>query len=165
MDATLYDSADVEPASAGPAAKTLSSPVARSVLSTALLLGVAADALLRDPPPGIAFPMWIALVALAGVSLLWRAERSVSRETGAWLAGAVLFSMGFAWRNSEGLQFFDFVATIGCLGMAAIAASNPNAALFAKRLRDTVMAGISVVAGVAAGLVPLAFRDLLVEDA
>ena len=164
MDATLYDSS-VEPTSAGPASKTLSNPVARSVLSTALLLGVAADSLLRDSVPGIAFPMWIALVALAGVSLLWRADRAVSRETGAWLAGAVLFSLGLAWRNSEGLQFFDFVATIGCLGMAAIAASSPGAALFAKRLRDTVMAGVGVVARVAAGLIPLAFRELLVEGA
>lgn len=143
-----------------PGGSRISSPVARSILAAALLLGVVWDALMHEPEGGVAFGLWIGLVALSAVSLLWRAERTVSRETGAWLAAATLFSFGLAWRNSEVLQFFDFVTTIGCLGMAAVASGEPRAALFARRLRETVMAFARVVGSVAVGFVSLAFREL-----
>jgi hypothetical protein len=133
---------------------------ARTILVSGLLLGVAADALLRDPPVGLAFSLWIAIVALSAVSLLWRAERAVSREAAAWLVAAVLFACGFAWRNSDTLLPLDFLTTVACLGMAAIASSQPRAALFARRLRDTVLAGVTVVRDVMVGILPLAFGEL-----
>lgn len=163
MNTTPYGSA----AAAAPrAADTTAVPriprsTARSILGTALLLGVAGDALLRDLPVGLALEVWIATLALATVSLLWRAERLVSRETGAWLVTAVLFALGFTWRNSDTLLALDFLATIGALGMAAVSSSNAGAALFARRLRDTLIAGVTVVKGVLAGILPLAFREAL----
>lgn len=150
------------PASPGAAATTaaprVSRSTARSILGTALLLGIAGDALLRDFPVGFAFGVWIATLSLAAVSLLWRAEQPVSRETGAWLVAAVFFALGFAWRNSDELLALDFLATIGALGMAAVSSSNAGAALFARRLRDTLIAGFTVVKGVLVGMLPLVFR-------
>ncbi|MGE5100711.1 MAG: DUF4153 domain-containing protein [Deltaproteobacteria bacterium] len=153
------------PASPGAAATTaaprVSRSTARSILGTALLLGIAGDALLRDFPVGFAFGVWIATLSLAAVSLLWRAEQPVSRETGAWLVAAVFFALGFAWRNSDELLALDFLATIGALGMAAVSSSNAGAALFARRLRDTLIAGFTVVKGVLVGMLPLVFRESL----
>jgi len=148
---------------AAPPSTQISGPVARSILGAALLLGIVGDALMHNGPGGIGVGLWIAQVALTAVSLLWRADRSISRETAAWLAGAVLFSFGFAWRNSEVLAFLDFWATAGCLGMAAVASSDAHAAILAHRLRDTVVAGARVVGSVAVGIVPLAFRELFAQ--
>jgi len=137
---------------------------ARTILTTALLLGISGDALLRDGPAGLAFGVWIGTVALAAVSALRSAERRVSRETAAWLATAIVFSFAFAWRNSDALLFLDFCAVAGCLGMAALASHNPRAALFARRLRETVAGAVGVVRGVLIGIVPLAFRDAFPRD-
>ncbi len=168
MTTRLYESETVgrRPAEHTPrrASAQLSGPMARSILSAALLLGIGGDALMHDGPTGIAFGLWIALVALNAVSLLWRSGRSVSRETAAWLTAACLFSLGLAWRNSDPLAFFDFCATIGCLAMAAIASSDPERAIFARRMRDTVVAAVRVAGGVAIGILPLAFRELFAES-
>jgi len=163
MDTTVYRSAAAGPPRASDAttAPQISRSTARSILATAVLLGVLGDALLRDLPVGLALGLWVAVLALAAVSLLWRAERSVSRETGAWLLAAVLFAFGFAWRNSDTLLGLDFLAMIGCLGMAAIASHDPSAALFARRLRDTVVAGAAIIKGVLVGILPLAFREVV----
>ncbi len=163
MKTTLYSSAAVAaPRPADPtAAPRISRSTARSILGTALLLGIAGDALLRDVPVGLALGVWIATLALAAVSLLWRAEQPVSRETSAWLVAAMVFAFGFAWRNSDELLALDFLATIGSLGMAAVASSDAGAALFARRLRDTLIAGVRVVKGVLGGILPLAFREAL----
>src|SRR5438067_3559476 len=52
-------------------AAPLSISVASAALGLALLLGVAGDALLRDGPTGIGFPIWVGLVAITIVSLAW----------------------------------------------------------------------------------------------
>jgi hypothetical protein len=166
MDTTLYGS-DATPlggVAASGAAPRLSRSTARAILSTALLLGVSGDALLRDGPVGLAFGVWIATLALSAASLLHRAERPVSRETTAWLVAAALFAFGFAWRNSGILLFLDFWAVIGCLGMAALSSQDARAALFARRLRDTLAGAVAVVRGVLWGVLPLAFREALAPD-
>jgi len=137
---------------------------ARTILTTALLLGVGGDALLRDSLPGLGFGVWIATVALGAVSMLQRAERTVSRETAAWLLAAVLFSFAFALRNSGILLFLDFWAVAGCLGMAALASHDPRAALFAQRLRETVAGAVVVARGVLFGVLPLTFREAFPRD-
>lgn len=139
-------------------------PLARAILLHALLLGVAADALLRDGPDGIGFTIWIALVALGALSLGRRAALPMPREATAWLATAVLFAAGLAWRDSNALGLADFVVTIAALGMAALAIGDAEAALFAPRLRDTVWAGAAVIASVAAGFLPLAWRELVARS-
>ena len=164
METTLYDPSS--PPGYGPARVPTSRPflprpLARSVVGAAVLLGITGDALLREPPAGPAFGVWISLVALNAIALLWRTERAVARETVLWLCTAVLFSLGLAWRNSGTLQAFDTLAVIGCLGMAAISARDSGAALFARRLRDTFFTGLDVVGGVLVGVLPLVLRDSL----
>jgi hypothetical protein len=166
MNTTLYgsDAAPVANAATPSAAQQLSPSTARAILTTALLLGVGADALLRDGPVGLAFGVWIATVALGVVSLLRRAERPISEETTAWLVTAVLFAFGFAWRNSDALLFLDFWAVIGSLGMAALSSHDARSALFARRLRDTIAGAAAIVRGVLVGVLPLAFREALARN-
>jgi hypothetical protein len=135
-------------------------PLARRIAGHALLLGIAGDVLLRDLPVGLAFPVWIALLALASTAAAWSDSRHISREGAAWLGCALLFSCGFAWRDSPTLQALDFVATMGALGMAAIALSDGSVALFAERFRDTVWAAIALARTMIAGFLPIAVREL-----
>jgi hypothetical protein len=135
--------------------------LARGVLVGAALLGVSADALMHEMHAGVAFGLWVALVSFEGIALIGRTDRSVSRETASWLGAAVLFALAIAWRNSETLQVFDILATFGCLAMAAMSSRDPQAALFARRFRDTFFTAIDVARDVAFGVLPLAFRAAL----
>jgi hypothetical protein len=152
--AALRDTAAVD-------AALINRPLARRVAGHALLLGLAGDALLRDLPVGTAFPVWIALLVLAITAAAWSDGRQITREAAAWLATAILFSCGLAWRDSSTLQGLDFVATVGSLGMAAIALSHGSAAILAARFRDTVWATGVLVGTMVAGFLPLAFRELV----
>ena len=139
-------------------------PLARRIAGHALLLGIAGDTLLRDLPVGAAFPLWIALLVLAAIAAAWSDGRRISREMAAWLAAAVLFSCGLMWRDSSTLHFLDFLATMGALGMAAIASADARSALLAARFRDTVWATASLARTVAAGFVPIALRELFTPE-
>lgn len=134
-------------------------PTARAILLHALLVGVAADLLLRDGFTGLGFPLWLTILALNALSLVWRDGRQVPRETVAWLGLAILWGGSMAWRGSGSLQLLDFVATLFCLGMAAVSLGDPRTALLAERMRDTIWAGGRVIRSVIIGVLPLAFRD------
>jgi hypothetical protein len=153
--------ARVEPRTRG----VLAPPDARAVAVVALLLGVAGDALLRDGPPGAAFSLWIAALVLNLRALVNRSGRPLPREAGLWLATAVLFALGIAWRDSEGLVALNLLATACSLGMAAVVLSRPRAGLLAPRLQDTLAAGVRVVASVAGGAISIVLRELHLEHA
>lgn len=136
----------------------MNTAVARPVLVHALLLGVLADALLRDGPIGIAFPLWIAALGVSIVALVWRVDRLVPPETRAWLVGALLFSVGLAWRHSGPILLLDVAATAICLGMAAVSLADPAWSLTMARMRDAIWAGMRVVGTTVAGVVPVALR-------
>jgi hypothetical protein len=135
-------------------------PMARAILLHALLVGVAADLLLRDGFEGLGFPLWLAVLALTLVSLVRRDGRGLPYETAAWLGVAILSGGAMAWRGSASLHFFDFIATLFALGMAAISLADPAGALLARRMRDTVWTGVRVIRSVAFGALPLAVRDV-----
>jgi hypothetical protein len=135
-------------------------PLPRLILCAALLVGIAADLLLRAGIDGIGFPLWIAVLALAALALARRDRRDVPREAIGWLVAAVLAAFGLAWRSAEELQVFDFLATLLALGLAAIALGQPQASLVGARLRDTVWAGARVLRDVFIGAIPLALREL-----
>jgi len=139
-------------------------PLARRIAGHALLLGLAGDALLRDLPVGTAFPVWIALLVLAMTAAAWSDGRAISREAAAWLAAAIFFSCGLVWRDSTTLQVLDVFATLGSLGMAAIALSDARAALLAARFRDTVWAAGSLAVTMMVGFLPLAFREMFTAE-
>jgi hypothetical protein len=138
--------------------------VASAALGLALLLGLAGDTLLRDGPVGIGFPVWVGLVAMTLVSMAWRADLSVPREATAWLAVAVVFATGLAWRDSEMLQFFDFVAAMGALSMGVARINHAGSVLFASRLRDTIGALVTVALSALAGMVPLVVQRFWSEE-
>ena len=134
--------------------------LAPRILAYSLLLGIAGDLLLRDVPAGVAFPLWTALVVLVTTSLIWRTRREVSVEAAGWLLTALLFSAGLAWRDSGTLHALNVLATLGALGMAAIAVSDARAGLFAAQLRDTVWAAAALARSVLIGFAPLAIAEL-----
>jgi hypothetical protein len=147
-----------------PSRPAVSPTIARATLVSAALLGVTADALMHDGPSGVGLVLWIALLALNAVVLFSRAGRSPSRQTLAWLAAAVVFSVGLMWRNTDALQAFDFLAMLFSLGMAAISVRDPNAALFARRLRHTIWTAFDVGLSTAIGVLPLAFREAVLNE-
>ncbi|MEO7711309.1 MAG: DUF4173 domain-containing protein [Gemmatimonadaceae bacterium] len=134
-------------------------PLARAILAHALAVGVSADLLIRDGPAGIGYPIWLALLACSVVALAGRADRTVPHEAGVWLATALAFGTGMAWRAAGDLHFLDFLATLFALGMAAIALGSPRSALFAERLRDTVWSAARALRSIAAGLAPLVLGE------
>src|SRR5262249_37754230 len=105
--------------------------VVPATLALAFSLAVSADALFRSGVDGAAFPAWVAMTAGCLLALAARADRAVPRETSGWLAVAVLFSIGLAWRDSDELQAFDFLVTVGALVSAAASLGAMRPVLFA----------------------------------
>lgn len=135
-------------------------PPVAALLWQAALLGLSGDALLRDGPAGPGLAIWVALVALAALSLTWSAGRRVPKEAAAWLGTAVILTSCLAWRAAEELRFFDVVAAMGVLVLAGIALRDTALAIAAARLRDTLWAGVAIGLATARGIVPLALREL-----
>jgi hypothetical protein len=144
--------------------KVLSMNLPRLILGTALVVGIAADVLLRAGFDGIAFPLWISIVALAALALASRERRPLSREATGWLVVAVLAATGLAWRAASDLQPLDFLASLLALGLAAVALGQPQASLLCGRLRDVAWAGARVLRDVFIGAVPLALREVVMPS-
>ena len=134
--------------------------LARRVLVDAMFLGVAADALLHDGF-GLGLAVWMIVFAASVVYLTVVRGDRLKREQYAWLAAAVLFAGGLAWRGSEALQFYDFLAML--LALAILGASLASSAVFhgilGKRIRDFALAFAMNARHAAGGLVLLVFRD------
>jgi len=83
------------------------SKLALHVAIAGIVLGVLADALLRASPWGINVPVWTAAV-LASVMVLSN-RHHIRWDLGTlWPALLVLiFAVGFAWRDSPSVKFFD----------------------------------------------------------
>ena len=146
-------------AAAAPTIDALRLHHARRVLASALLLGIAGDLLLRRGPDGLGFPVWIGLAVLSAIAVARRVRRAMSFEASAWLATAILFSIGIAWRDAETLVFFDYLAVLGAIVLAGVALARPAMALFAERLRDTIWAVAALARDIIVGVIPLALRD------
>lgn len=142
--------------SRGPA---LSPVVASATLGIAALLGVVGDALIGNGPGGLGFPLWIALIAASAVSLIWRADLVVSRETAFWLMTAAVCAIGVAWRDADDLQALDILATIGALVFAAASTHRARSLLFGARLREIARAFVTMGGGIVTGIFPLALRE------
>jgi len=77
----------------------------------------------------------------------------------------LLFSIASAWRDSETLVFFDYLAVLGAIMLAGVSFARPEMALFAERLRDTLSAVAALARDVIVGVIPLALRDVVDADA
>jgi hypothetical protein len=134
-------------------------------VQASLPLGILADDLFHQwGPSGLSLPIWVTVLAIIVVSLAWTGGRTVTREACTWLAAAVLFAAGAAWRDADALRAFDFIVTVGALGMAAVALNDVHAAVFAKRLRDTAWAIAAMLRDVIAGFFPVVLRDAFPPD-
>ena len=142
----------------------LSGRAARAILETAAVLAVLGDLLLRDGPVGLAFPLWIATLALCATALTWRCNRTVTPSAAGWLLAAFVFSCGTAWRSADELKALDVLATAFSLGMAAVAIGRPQAGLLAPRLRTTLNAALAELRQVATGVLPLVFREVVARE-
>lgn len=133
--------------------------LAKRVLVAAVLLGITGDALLHDGPLGLAFPLWIALLALELRMLAWRGQRPLHRESAAWLMTATLCAAALAWRNADVLRALDVLATAGCLGLAAVSLHDPDGGLLSRRLRDSFVGARRQILETMRGPLLLLFRD------
>lgn len=146
-----------DPGSAVPSARAF---VARDALLAAAILGVTADPLLRNGPWGVGLILWMAQLAAVIVALTRRNGRPLSRESNAWLAAALLFAAGFAWRDAGLLQFFDFLAMLSALVLLAMSIDAiPVPGLAAARVRDLIRGAFGTGISVATGVVPLLLSD------
>ena len=142
---------------------TIPSPralVARRALLAAVLLGVLADALLRNEPWGLGLLVWMAVFAAIAIALVRKNGRPLSRESNIWLAVAVLFAAGLSWRDADMLQFFDVLAMLTALVLLAMSiAAIPVSGLALARVRDLIRAAFGTGLDAATGVVPLLMRD------
>jgi hypothetical protein len=126
----------------------------------AILLGILADPLLRNEPWGLGLLVWIVAFAAIATLLLRQAGRPLSPESSIWLAAAVLFAAGLAWRDSEVLLVFDVLAMLAALVLLALSLNAiPVPGLAFARVRDLIGAGLGTGLGVATGVVPLLISD------
>ncbi len=164
MTSPLYGSSAGDLAATRQHATAVSPSVARTTLATAILLGASADALMHDDIGGPGLALWIAFLGINAMALCSHAGRTPTRQTILWLVAALTFSLGLAWRNSGTLQAFDFLAMLFSLGMAAVSLRDPRSALFARRLRHTLLTAFDVGVNTAIGVLPLAFREAFPKE-
>jgi len=89
------------------------------ILAGALLVGVAADQLLRSVPWGVNVTICTTLLVIVGAALVTGRRMAVSKETW-WLALTILLlAFAFARRDSRALASFDLLALIVTLGLTA----------------------------------------------
>ena len=84
---------------------------ARTVLATALLLGVAGDALLRGGGIRMGLTAWIAMLVACAVAIGGRS----GTQRNLLLGGILLAALGLAWRDSEMLYAVDLLS-LACTG-------------------------------------------------
>ena len=152
--------AAAEPAEAETAVASPRALVARRALLGAVLLGVLADPLLRNAPWGLGLVVWMAVFAAIVVTLARQDGRPLSRESQLWLAVAVLFAAGLAWRDAGMLQAFDVLAMLTALVLLAMSiGAIPVPGFALARVRDLIRAAFGTGVDVAIGVVPLLLRD------
>lgn len=128
---------------------------AASVIAfSAVLLGLAADVLLRWIPWGVNVPLFVALFLAAAVVSCRAAGRGIH-----WFAavGAALAALGIVWRDSEVLVALDVILLLVFLPMLALGARGVQAS--SAGLTEIGMANIVTSAQAVAG-----FPQLLAED-
>ena len=133
---------------------------ARLVLGQAVLLGLLGDALLRTPPWGIGWTIWVATLSTTIILLVQRRGERLTLEQRAWLGVGLACAAAFAWRDAGELQLLNFWATLCALAMLAMSLARvPARSILSARLRDVFLAWRYSVQDALGGVVPLWSRD------
>lgn len=95
-----------------------------ALLTGGLVLGIAGNALLRAPgAPGLNLTLWTAAVAAMTVVLHgYRRRARMSSEAAVFLAAAVVFAMGLAWRDAPALKVLALLSVIVAFALPAFRA-------------------------------------------
>jgi hypothetical protein len=138
--------------------------LAKRILFDALFLGSLGDALLHDRF-ALGLAIWMAAFALIFVHALRQRGERPSREQTAWLGTALFFAVVFAWRDSEALLFYDFMAMLAALAMLAATTNraSPVRSLLGQYCRSLFFVVRRAVATGALGVLQL-LLDAGVED-
>ena len=114
---------------------------ATRILVDALFIGSLGDALLHD-----GFGIGLFLLAMAFAATFLHAVRQrggrLRREHVAWLGTALFFAGAFAWRDSEDLLFYDFLAMLAAFTLlgATVSEASPMRSVLGQRCRDLAFA-------------------------
>jgi hypothetical protein len=128
-----------------------------SVLGTALLMGILADALLRALPWGLNLLIWMtALCAVITFHARWRGE--TLSGGGQWLLVVVpLFALGPAWHDSPALKMLSLLAVLTALSLVILRAQGGRVRLagLVEYALGAAVAGLNA----AFGLLPVLFGE------
>ncbi|HWJ22244.1 MAG TPA: DUF4173 domain-containing protein [Gemmatimonadaceae bacterium] len=150
--------------------RRVSTRVARSVAVSALALGVLGDALLRQGPLGLGFPLFLG-------ALLYVLARLTRSRGVRWSLGATLLLLPiavttatFAWRNSDALVFYNVLALLAALSALAWALLRgdewePGRASVGAYLAGAVKSGLSAAVGGFPLLADLRLGELARDEA
>jgi len=117
--------------------------LARQLLLDAIVLGGLADALLRGGF-GVGLLVWtLALVATFAYFVRRRGDHPTGEQK-AWLATGLFFAAAFAFRDSESLLFYDFLAILvaGAMLGAISSKASPMRSVLGQRVRDLAQAWV-----------------------
>lgn len=146
-----------------PASPTAPSPVrlARQIALGAFITGALANPLLKHEAWGIGLFFWLLTLAAVTAFLAKAAQRTLSKESILWMLGAIAFGGALAWRDSEVLLVFDFIAMLAALTLFALSVNSiPVHGLIGSTLRDLVRSAIGTGFSVATGAATLLSRDI-----
>jgi hypothetical protein len=128
-----------------------------SVLGTALVMGILADALLRAVPWGLNLLIWMAaLCAAITFHARWR-EKALSGG-GQWLlVVVVLFALGLVWHDSPALKILSLLAALTALSLVMLQAQGGRVRFggLVEHALGAAVAGLNS----AFGLLPVLFGE------
>jgi Domain of unknown function (DUF4153) len=128
------------------------------LLIMAVLLGVAADLLLREIPWGVNLPIWLTFL-IAGAYLYAQRNHRLLPDGGTWILVALAIVPWFmAWRDSPMLA----ALTIGLIvaGCGVLVVRTPSGRLYLAGLMDLVLGVIISGVHIIVGLPVLLFGDI-----
>jgi len=130
--------------------------LARRILLETLFLGSLGDALLHDRF-AVGLTLWTATLAVIFVHAVRHRGERLTLEQKAWLGTALFFAAAFAWRDSESLLFYDFLAMLGAFAMLAAAtnSASPVRSLLGQHCRSLFFVVKRAVASGATSVVQL----------
>ncbi len=128
------------------------------ILSAAAILGLLADLLLREIPPGINVLLWTAALVGLLAAIAHRCKLPL-QGGGRWLLLVILgFAAATAWRDSPTLKTWNLIAAVGALAIVMVRGRAGD--VRSLGIVQTVVCGGIALLNVCVGAVLLVYCDL-----